>query len=79
MFSSLPAIAKCLMKTPNMKVHMLERISEMLCEAKVLCEAEIWGRERGWEIVEGVPGNSGGCTGIIVEGVQRNSGGCTGK
>jgi len=46
MFSSLPAIAKCLARTPNMTLHMLERISEMLREGKVLCEVKIWGTER---------------------------------
>jgi hypothetical protein len=43
-------------ETPNMRVHMLERICEVMCEPKVLYGAEIWGIESDWDIVEGVQG-----------------------
>jgi hypothetical protein len=39
------------------RVHILERIYEMICKSKLLYGAESWGIERGWEIVEGVQGN----------------------
>jgi hypothetical protein len=39
-----------------MSVYMLERICEIISESRVIYEAESWGIERGWEIVEGVQG-----------------------
>jgi hypothetical protein len=40
----LVAIAKCLARTPEMRVKILENAYEMVRESRLMYGAEIWGR-----------------------------------
>jgi hypothetical protein len=44
---TLLAIDKCLARTPDIRVKVLENIYEM-CESRMLYCIEMWGLEGGW-------------------------------
>jgi hypothetical protein len=46
---SLVAIDKCLTRTPDMRLQLLENVYEMVCESRLMCGAEIWGLDEGWK------------------------------
>jgi hypothetical protein len=45
----LAAIDKCLTRTPDMEVKLLENVYRMVCESRVMYGVEIWGVEEGWK------------------------------
>jgi hypothetical protein len=62
-YPSLRAIDKCIVVTPNIKVHMLENIYEMVRESDIMYAIEIWGLNGAWKEVDKV--HSIFCTKII--------------
>jgi hypothetical protein len=46
---SLVAIDKCLTRTPDMRIQLLENVCEMVCESRFMYRAEIWGLDEGWK------------------------------
>jgi hypothetical protein len=44
---SLVAIDKCLTRTPDMRVQLLDNVYEMVCESRMMYGAEIWGLDEG--------------------------------
>jgi hypothetical protein len=39
---TLVAIDKCLTRTPDMNLNILENIYEMMCESRLICGAGMW-------------------------------------
>jgi hypothetical protein len=46
------AIDKCLSRTPNMRIQLLENVYEIVCESRMMYGAEIWGLDEGWKEVD---------------------------
>jgi hypothetical protein len=46
---SLVAIDKCLTRTHDMRIQILENVCEMVCESMLMYGAEIWGLDDGWK------------------------------
>ena len=40
---------KCLLITPNIKVHTLENIYRMLCEFRIMYGVDLWGLNDIWK------------------------------
>jgi hypothetical protein len=53
---SLVATDKCLTRTPDMKVQLLENVYEMVCESRLMNGAEIWGLDEGWKEIDIIHG-----------------------
>jgi hypothetical protein len=53
---SLVAIDKCLTRTPDMRIQILENVYEMVCELRLMYEAEIWGLDEGWKEIDIIHG-----------------------
>jgi hypothetical protein len=52
----LVATAKCLTRTLDMRVKLLENIYEMVCESRLMYGAEIWGLDEGWKEIDVIHG-----------------------
>jgi hypothetical protein len=46
---SLVATDKCLTRTPDVRVQLLENVYEMVCESRLMYGAEIWVLDEGWK------------------------------
>jgi hypothetical protein len=46
---SLVAIDKCLTRTPDMRVQLLENVYETVSESRLMYGAEIWELDEGWK------------------------------
>jgi hypothetical protein len=46
---SLVAIDKCLIRTLDMRIQLLENVYETVCESRMMYGAEIWGLDEGWK------------------------------
>jgi hypothetical protein len=46
---SLVAVDKCLTRTPDMRIQLLENVYEMVCLSRLMYGAEIWGLDEGWK------------------------------
>jgi hypothetical protein len=53
---SLVAIDKCLTRTPDMGVKLLENVYEMVCESRMMFGVEIWGVCEGWKETDKIHG-----------------------
>jgi hypothetical protein len=53
---SLVAIDKCLTRTPDMRIQLLENVYEMVCESRLMHEAEIWGLDERWKKIDIIHG-----------------------
>jgi hypothetical protein len=51
---ALLAINKCLARTPDIRVKILENIYEMLCESRMMYGIETWGLKGGWKQIDNV-------------------------
>jgi hypothetical protein len=49
---TLLAIDKCLARTPDIRVKVLENIYEMLCESRMMYCIEMWDLEGGWKQID---------------------------
>jgi hypothetical protein len=52
----LLAIDKCLSRTPDMRIQLLENVYETVCESKMMYGAEIWGLDEGWKEIDIIHG-----------------------
>jgi hypothetical protein len=50
------AIDKCLTRTPDMGVKLLENVYEMVCESRIMYGVEIWWVEEGWKEIDKIHG-----------------------
>jgi hypothetical protein len=50
---TLLAIDKCLARTPDVRVRILENIYEM-CESRIMYGTETWGLEGGWKHIDNI-------------------------
>jgi hypothetical protein len=46
---SLLAIDKCLSRSPDMRIQLVENVYEAVCESRMMYGAEIWGLDEGWK------------------------------
>jgi hypothetical protein len=53
---SLVAVDKCLARTPDMSLQLLEIVYEMVCESRLMYGAEIWVLDEGWKEVDIIHG-----------------------
>jgi hypothetical protein len=51
---TLLATDKCLARTPDMRVRILENMYEMLCESRMMYGVEMWGLEGGWKQIDNI-------------------------
>jgi hypothetical protein len=56
---SLVTIDKCLTRTPDMGVKLLEIVYEMVCESRMMYGVEIRGIEEGWKEIDKIHGRVG--------------------
>jgi hypothetical protein len=49
---SLVAVDKCLTRTPDMRIQLLENVYETVCESRLMYGAEIWGLDEGWKEID---------------------------
>jgi hypothetical protein len=53
---SLVAIDKCLTRTPDVRIQLLEDVYEMVCELRMMYGAEVWGLDEGWKEIDIIHG-----------------------
>jgi hypothetical protein len=53
---SLVAIDKCLTRTTDMRVQLLENVYEMVCQSRLMYGAEIRGLDEGWKEIDIIHG-----------------------
>jgi hypothetical protein len=53
---SLVANDKCLTRTPDTRLQLLENGYEMACESRMMYGAEVWGLDEGWKEIDIING-----------------------
>jgi hypothetical protein len=73
---SLVAIDKCLTRTPDMGVQILQNVYEIVCESRMMYGVEIWAVEGGWKETDKIKGRMCkrilGIQGLFVAWVLRH-------